>query len=131
MQPGLIVTNKPFAFQERSFLFACEIVGFARVVAEHGYIFRRLAGQLVDAGGSVGANLEESADAQTKPDFISKQFIALKEARETRFWLRLIAVSEPTFAPQATPLIAEASEFVAMLTASVKTARSNANRGQK
>jgi four helix bundle protein len=77
-----------------------EIVGFARVVAEHGYIFRRLAGQLVDAGGSVGANLEESADAQTKPDFISKQFIALKEARETRFWLRLIAVTEPAFAPQ-------------------------------
>jgi four helix bundle protein len=116
MQPGVVGTNKPFAFQERSFAFAREIVGFARVVAERGYIFRRLAGQLLDAGGSVGANLEESADAQTKPDFISKQFIALKEARETRFWLRLIAVSEPTFAPQATPLIAEASEFVAMLT---------------
>jgi four helix bundle protein len=102
--------EKPFDFRERSFLFACEIVGFARQVADQGYIFKRLAGQLVDAGGSIGANLEESADAQTKPDFISKQFIALKEAREARFWLRLIAVSEPSFASQAAPLIAEASE---------------------
>jgi four helix bundle protein len=36
----------------------------------------------------VGANLEEAAEAQTKRDFIAKNFIALKEAREARFWLR-------------------------------------------
>lgn len=130
MQFSKSMREKSFDFRERSFLFACEIVGFARQVADHGYIFKRLAGQLVDAGGSIGANLEESADAQTKPDFISKQFIALKEAREARFWLRLIAVSEPSFASQAAPLIAEASEFVAMLTTSLRTARSNNERGQ-
>jgi four helix bundle protein len=72
---------------------------------------------------------EEGADGQSKPDFISKQCIALKGSREARFWLRLIAVSEPDFAQRAQPLIVEASEFVAMLTTSVKTARSNANRG--
>ena len=118
--------EKPYDFRDRSFLFAREIVAFARVVADRGYILRRLAGQLVDAGSSVGANLEEGADGQSKPDFISKQCIALKESR---FWLRLIAVSEPDFAQRAQPLIVEASEFVAMLTTSVKTARSNANRG--
>jgi four helix bundle protein len=78
----------------------------------------------------VGANLEEGVGAQTKPDFIAKQFVALKEARETRFWLRLIAVSEPSLEPKAKPLIAEASELVAILTASLKTARSTPNRGQ-
>ena len=124
------MAEKPYDLRDRSFLFACEIVAFARIVADRGYVFRRLAGQLVSSGGSVGANLEEGVDAQTKPDFIAKQFIALKEARETRFWLRVIAVSEPALEPRAKPLIAEASEFVAMLTTSVKTARSNPDRGR-
>src|SRR6476661_3306747 len=96
--------RKPYDFRERSFLFARDIIAYARIVAERDRILRRLAEQLVDAGGSVGANLEESTDGQTKPDFITKQCIALKEAREARFWLRLIAVSEPGLAPRAEPL---------------------------
>jgi four helix bundle protein len=123
------MTEKPYDFCARSFLFARDVVAFARIVADRGYILRRLAGQLVDAGSSVGANLEESVDGQSKPDFISKQCIALKESREARFWLRLITASEPDFAPRALPLIREASEFVAMLTTSIKTARSNTGRG--
>jgi len=125
-----IVPLKPYSFRERSFLFACDVVAFARVVADRGYILARLAGQLVNAGASVGANLEESADGQSKPDFISKQCIALKEAREARYWLRLIAASEPSLAAQGQPLIDEATEFVAMLTKSVKTSRSNPHRGK-
>ena len=120
--------QKPFDYRERAFLFTCDVVAFARAVADRSYVLARLAGQLVDSGGSVGANLEESADAQSKPDFISKQCIALKEARETRFWLRVIAASESSFAPRAQPLITEASEFVRMLTKSIKTARSNTRR---
>ena len=92
---------------------------------------KRLAGQLVDAGASVGANLAESVDGQTKPDFTSKIFIALKEAREARYWLRLIAVSEAALEPQTKPLISEASELIAILTTCAKTAKSNKNRGQQ
>ncbi len=125
------MAQKPYDFRQRSFLFACDIVAFARIVAARGYIFGRLATQLVKSGASVGANLEESVDGQSKPDFTSKQSIALKEAREARFWLRLIAASEPSLAPRAQPLITEASEFVAMLTASVKTAKSNPYRGAR
>jgi four helix bundle protein len=122
--------SPPYDFRERSFLFACDVVAFSRVVADRGYILSRLATQLVKAAGSVGANLEESAGGQTKPDFIAKQFIALKESREARFWLRLIAASEPSLSARAQPLIKEASEFVAMLTASVKTSRSSPYRGE-
>jgi four helix bundle protein len=129
MLPRIGMKPKPFDYRERSFLFTCDVVAFARIVADRGYILGRLAAQLVDSGGSVGANLEESADAQTKPDFISKQCIALKEARETRFWLRVIATSEPSFATRAQPLIFEATEFVRMLTKSIRTARSNNRRG--
>jgi len=122
--------EKPYDFRERSFLFACDVVAFGRIVADRGYLLARIAAQLVKSGCSVGANLEESGDGQTKPDFISKQYIALKEARETRYWLRLIAASEPALASGAQPLIQEAGEFVAMLTVSVKTAKSNPNRGR-
>ena len=66
MQCLFAMKEKPYAFRDRSFLFARDIVAFARVVAERGYILRRLAGQLVDAGSSVGANLEENADGQSK-----------------------------------------------------------------
>lgn len=69
--------------RERSFDFAVEAVRFCRLVAARDPILRRLAYQLVDAAG------------QTKPDFIAKNCIALKEARESRFWLRLIAATDP------------------------------------
>jgi len=120
---------KPYDLRERSFIFACDVVHFCEAVAECGYVMRRLAGQLIDAGGSVGANLAESVSAQSKPDYIAKSFIALKETREARFWLRLIAASRPSFQGRAAPLIAESSELVAILTAGLKTARSNPSRG--
>ena len=120
---------KPYDLRERSFVFGCEIVAFCCSVADRGDILRRLAVQLVDSGTSIGANLAEGVNGQTKKDTISKQFIALKEARETQYWLRLISVSEPSLQPTADPLIAEASEFVAMLTASVIKAQSNPDRG--
>ena len=49
-----------------------------------------LVRQLIRSGTSVGTNLEEAQSGQSKPDFISKNSIALKEARETNYWLRLI-----------------------------------------
>ena len=124
------MSNKPYDLRERAFLYACEIVAFTRRVAERDHVLRHLAWQLVDAGGSVGANLEEGVGGQTKRDFIAKQFTALKESREARFWLRLIAACEPRFKPSALPLIQESTELIAILTASVKTAQSNPNRGQ-
>jgi hypothetical protein len=62
--------------------------------------------------------------------FGTKQFTALKESREARFWLRLIAASEPRFKPSALPLIQESSELIAILTASLRTAKSNPRRGE-
>jgi four helix bundle protein len=76
---------KPYDLRQRSFLFACDAVAFCRIVADRGYILSRLAVQLVRSASAVGANLEEAADGQSKPDFIAKNCIALKEAREARF----------------------------------------------
>jgi four helix bundle protein len=90
---------------------------------------RRLSFQLLDAGTSIGANLEEGTAGQTKPDFIAKHFIALKEARETRYWLRVIAFADSAMRPDISPLMTEATEFIAIITAIAKTARSSPRRG--
>jgi len=71
--------NKPYDLRQRSFLFAVEIVAFCRRVADRGFIMKRLAGQLVDAGASVGANLAESVDGQTKPDFTPRSSLPSKK----------------------------------------------------
>src|SRR5438105_323307 len=79
--------------QERAFRFACRIIRMHHALSRDRTT-RRLADQLLDSGTSIGANLEEAEAAQSKPDFISKCRIALKEARETLYWLRLINASE-------------------------------------
>ena len=112
----------------RSFEFTVSIVRFCRANLVGDPIVRRLAFQLVDSAGSVGANLEESGAGQTKPDFISKQCIALKEARESHFWLRVIAATYPPVASEIKPHVEEAYELIAMITASIRTAKSNPDR---
>ena len=76
--------------RQRAFLFACDIVELCDQLATRGFSARRLAGQLVSSGTSIGANLEEADGAQSRADFISKCTIALKEARESHFWLRVL-----------------------------------------
>jgi four helix bundle protein len=65
------------------------------VVTCYQYLIREykefvLSKQLLRSGTSVGANITEAQDAQSKKDFISKMSIALKEAKETRYWLDLL-----------------------------------------
>jgi len=116
--------------RERTFQFAKRIVFFTRRVAQRGPIQRRLAIQLTDSGTSIGANLEEGSAGQTKPDFIAKNSVSLKESRETRYWLRLIAETEPDLMTEGNLLREEATEFVRSLSKIIRTARSNSNRGE-
>ena len=115
----------------RSVDFTVDVVRLSRAHLATDPILRRLAFQLVDSVSSVGANLEESGAGQTKPDFIAKQFVALKEARESRFWLRVIAAAYPALATRLQGYLQESNELIAMLTVSVKTAKSNSSRGQR
>lgn len=100
----------------------------------HDYLYRKggaarvLARQMLRSGTSVGANLEEATAAQSKPDFISKCSIAAKEARETRYWLRLLSATASVRAPRIAPLVIEAGEIVAILTTIVKNAAKSPTR---
>ena len=57
-------------------------------------VSRTLANQLLRSGTSIGANVEEGQGGQSRADFISKYSIACKEARETHYWLKLLAACE-------------------------------------
>ncbi len=77
---------------EMSFDFSLQIIELYKILVERKeYV---LSKQLLKSGTSIGANVEEATAAQSKRDFISKMAIASKEARETRYWLRLLDKSK-------------------------------------
>jgi four helix bundle protein len=82
-----------------------------------------LSKQLLRSGTSIGANLEEADGGQSKRDFIAKTQISYKEAKETRYWLRLLRDSEYIEEKLANSFIADCSEIIAILTAILKTAK--------
>jgi four helix bundle protein len=82
-----------------------------------------LSKQMLRSGTSVGANIEEALQGESKADFIHKLAIANKEAFETHYWLRLLRDSEILEAKLANSLISDCSELNAMLVASIKTAK--------
>jgi four helix bundle protein len=110
--------------QARAYAFACRIVKLDAYLVRQKGTSRMIAAQLLRCGTSVGANLEEADAAQSKKDFISKCTIALKEARESHYWLRLLVDCNLVPLRRLALLITEAGELVAILTAIVKNARS-------
>ena len=113
----------PPEINERAFRFACRTVELYGVLRRAGGAAWQIAPQVLDAGTSIGANLEEATGGQSKRDFIAKVFIALKEAREARFWLRLISVSGLLPSHVVAADLQEANEIVAILITIVRRAR--------
>jgi four helix bundle protein len=110
--------------QDRAFGFACRLVAACERLIRRGGVAALIGRQLAAAGTSIGANLEEASGAQSRPDFIAKVGIALKEARETRYWLRLVIATQQPVPAEASALGRESDELVAILTAIVRNARS-------
>ena len=89
-----------------------------------------LVKQLERCAPAGGANYEEARGAESPADFVHKVRIALKEVRETRYWLKLTVRARLVDSPDAmAPLIDEADQLVAILTASANTARRRADHG--
>jgi len=114
--------------QDRSFEFALRIIQVHEYICAKRGAARVIASQLLKSGTSIGTNLEEASAAQSKPDFISKCCIATKEARETRYWLRLLTGCKNVKAELISPLVIEAGEIVAILTTIVKNAEKSPSR---
>lgn len=104
--------------QERSFQFALDVIKlFKTLQSRHEYV---LSKQLLRSGTSIGANVEEALAGQSRRDFLAKMCIASKEARETRYWLRLLKESEVANLDYS-ELLKSVEELVRLLTAIVKT----------
>lgn len=108
---------------DRTFKFACAIVKFCLKLSAEPGVARRIAWQLADAGTSIAANYEEAKAAYSRRDFTAKTSIVLKEARESRLWLRVIAANSLARPEEVGPLLNESNELVAIFTASMKTLR--------
>lgn len=97
-----------------------EIVKLCRLLDEKPSVSRTMANQLLRAGTSIGANVEEGQSSQSEADFIAKYSIACKEARETYYWLRLLVASEIVLEEQLLGLMNECNELISILTAIIK-----------
>jgi four helix bundle protein len=114
----------PQDMRERTFQYALRIIKLYQELAKHksdgGAIIGR---QLLESGTSVGANIEEAYAGESKKDFIHKYAIALKEAKESRFWLRLLIASNIMSANRLDSLLKETEEIIAIITAILKSSR--------
>jgi len=110
---------------ERTFEFARRVVMLCRVMDQTPGVSRTLANQLLRSATSIGANVEEGQAGQSRADFLNKLSIACKEARETHYWLRLLAATDLASAPRLDELLDEANQLIAILTAITKKAKAN------
>lgn len=107
---------------DKSFDFALSIIElYKEMTAQKEYV---LSKQILRSGTSIGANVEEATAASSKKDFAYKMSIASKEARETRYWLRLFDKSELVKC-DLTKHLEEIEHIINILTAIVKSSQSS------
>ena len=110
------------AIQEKSFRFAVRIVNLCKYLQaeKKEYV---LSKQVLRSGTSVGANVAEAQQAQSRPDFISKLNVSLKEAYETNYWLRLLHETQYLSQEAFESIIADCSEVEKLLISIIKTTK--------
>ena len=108
--------------QTKSFQFALRIVKLCNYLqtTQHEFI---MAKQLLRCGTSIGANVAESEHAQSRADFCSKLNIALKEAAETDYWLRLLHEASYLNETEFQSVYADCKEIERLLASIVKTVK--------
>ena len=110
--------------RHKSKSFAIRIIKFVQFLQTEKRE-RIISTQLFRSGTSIGANVRESYNAQSRADFISKLHIALKEADETAYWLELLHESEIIDKHCFDSMYNDLKEIIALLTASIKTSKKN------
>ena len=109
-----------FPLRNKSYAFALRIIKlYKHLVSENKeYV---LSKQILRSGTAIGALISEAKFGQSKPDFISKMNIALKEANETDYWLSLLKDSDYISEAEYKSLNKDVNELISMLVSTVKT----------
>ena len=110
------------AVQEKSLQFAVRIVKLCRIIRNEKHEYE-LASQLLRSGTSIGANISESKNAQSRNDFINKLNVALKEGDETEYWLTLLYKAEILDKRSYDFIHADCAELIRLLTSIIKTSK--------
>jgi four helix bundle protein len=110
--------------EKKSFEFAIRIVNLYKFLIgnKKEYV---LSKQLIRSGTSLGANIAEALQAQSRADFIAKMNISLKEAAETKYWLRLLAATEYLTDSEINSILNECIELEKMLYNIVRSSKNN------
>ncbi|NJL81472.1 MAG: four helix bundle protein [Richelia sp. RM2_1_2] len=118
--------NQQIDITERTFNFAVRIVNLCKTLDEKPGVGRVLYKQLLRSGTSIGANVEESQAAQSKSDFVSKLAIALKESKETKYWIKILIETKIVEQNRLLPILSENEEIIKIIaTIIVKTKQNN------
>ena len=108
------------AVVDKSFEFAVRIVNLYKYLS-HEQKEYTLSKQLLCCGTSIGANVSEAQRGQSKADFAAKMCIALKEANETDYWLKLLCRTEYLTEKQYRSILTDMQELLGLLTAICRT----------
>jgi len=120
-----MMTDKDFDICDRTFQFSVRIVKLCNFINETPGSTRELSKQLIRSGTYIGANVEESRAAQSTADFIHKLEIALKEARETRYWIKLVIATSLVPENRLLPLLSEINELMNIIAAIIIKSKHN------
>ena len=99
---------------DKSFAFAIRVVNAYKYLVKEKKEFV-ISKQFLRSGTSIGANSEEAIGGQSKADFISKLSIAYKEARETKYWIRLLKATDYFDESQADSLLDDLEEILKII----------------
>jgi four helix bundle protein len=115
---------KENVIQIKSYAFAIKIVNICKFLQaeKKEYI---LSKQLIRSGTSIGANIEEAIGGQSRKDFFAKRTISYKEARETKYWIRLLTDTNYLTKEQTAPLLNDIEELLRIIGSIQKTIRNS------
>ena len=115
---------KENVIKNKSFAFALRVVNCNKYLetVQNEYV---LSKQFLRSGTAIGALIRETEHAESRPDFIHKLSIALKEANETVYWLDLLHQSEYLVKTEYESIYSDCVELVKMLTSIIKTTKSS------
>lgn len=109
---------------DKSFTFAVRIVNLYKYLSNDKKEFI-LSKQLLRSGTSIGANINESQDAQSTNDFIAKLSIALKEARESKYWIELLKETNYLSTKESDNILEDVIEVIKLLVSIIKKTKEN------
>ena len=112
----------------KSYVFALRIIRMTKFLRENKQEFI-LSKQILRSGTAIGALVRESEFAQSRPDFINKLSVALKEANEPDYWLNLLKDSDYIANNSFDSIDSDCGELIALLISSIKTVKNNMNAG--